>query len=284
MMTQVNNMLPDVEMNEMLYPVLYLWKQLDTASAGHGAHRGGLGLRFAWTLHGAQEVTQTVFAPTAQVVADGFGGGLPGGGSGHEVWRRTDVARLFADGLVPDGDSLTVADRELLAINQQSVSIRAGDVFVQWIAGGGGYGDPLLRDPRLVADDVRNGYVTADTARRTYGVVVADGTVDEEATLRARAALREERLGGTPTQEVTAGPSAPRRDADGWYVPASGARLGKGEDWRTAARKVTYVAADRLADHGVRVRPRIEGRRVLIDEFYSPSCGTLLEAAVRVEG
>ncbi|MGI8308915.1 hydantoinase B/oxoprolinase family protein [Saccharopolyspora hattusasensis] len=285
MMTQVNNMLPDVEMNEMLYPVLYLWKQLNTESAGHGAHRGGLGLRFAWTLHGAGEVTQTVFAPNAQVVADGFGGGLPGGGSGHEVWRQTDVARLLADGLVPAPDTLSAADRELLAINQQSVRIRAGDVFVQWIAGGGGYGDPLLRAPQLVAADVRDGYVTGETAQRTYGVIVADGTVDEAATRRARTAMRQERLGGTPAQvlpKLPAGSSAPRRDADGWYVPASGARLGTGEDWRGEARKVTYVAAERLAEYGVRVRPRTEGRRVLIDEFYSPSCGTLLEARVRV--
>ncbi|TDD37481.1 hydantoinase B/oxoprolinase family protein [Saccharopolyspora elongata] len=287
MMTQVNNMLPDVEMNEMLYPVLYLWKQLNIDSAGHGAHRGGLGLRFAWTLHGAQAVTQTVFAPSAQVVADGFGGGLPGGGSGHEVWRRTDVAPLLADGLVPAPDKLSAADRELLAINQQSVRVRAGDVFVQWIAGGGGYGDPLLRDPQLVAADVRDGYVTGETAQRTYGVIVTDGTVDEAATRRARTALRQERLGSTPAQQVPpkspAGSSAPRRDADGWYVPASGARLGTGEDWRGKARKVTYVAAERLAEYGVRVRPRTEGRRVLIDEFYSPSCGTLLEARVRVD-
>ena len=284
MMTQVNNMLPDVEMNEMLYPVLYLWKQLSVESAGHGAHRGGLGLRFAWTLHGAQEVTQTVFAPSAQVVADGFGGGLPGGGSGHEVWRETDVARLLGDGRVPGPDTLGAAEKELLAINQQSVTIRAGDVLVQWIAGGGGYGDPLLRDPRLVAADVRDGYVTVETARHTYGVVVTDGVADEEATSTVRAELRAERLGGSPDRPVPpgspAGSSAPRRDADGWYVPASGARLGAGDDWRAEARKVTHVAAERLAGHGVRLRPR---DRVLIDELYSPACGTLLEAGIRVE-
>lgn len=205
MMTQVNNMLPDVEMNEMLYPVLYLWKQLNVDSAGHGAHRGGLGLRFAWTLHGAPEVTQTVFAPSAQVVAGGFGGGLPGGGSGHEVWRRTDVARLLGDGRVPARDALSAEEKELLAINQQSVTVRAGDVFVQWIAGGGGYGDPLLRAPRLVAADVRDGYVTARSARQTYGVVLTDGVVDETATERARAELRRERLGESPVQQVLPG-------------------------------------------------------------------------------
>ncbi|WP_446033657.1 hydantoinase B/oxoprolinase family protein [Streptomyces olivaceus] len=285
MMTQVNNMLPDVEMNEMLYPVLYLWKQLSTESAGHGAHRGGLGLRFAWTLHGAREVTQTVFAPSAQVTAEGFGGGLPGGGSGHEIWRGTDVRDAFAEGRVPTRDSLGADHRELLAVNQQSVTVRSGDVLVQWIAGGGGYGDPLLRDPQRVADDVRDGYVTAGTARSAYGVVVTDGALDGSATERARAGIRRERLGTAPSLDVTAadaGASAPRRDADGWYVPASGARLGSGEDWHDLAHRHTWTAADRLAGHGVRVRPRTGGRRVLIDEFYSPACGTLLEARLRV--
>ncbi|MBZ6226259.1 hydantoinase B/oxoprolinase family protein [Streptomyces olivaceus] len=285
MMTQVNNMLPDVEMNEMLYPVLYLWKQLSTESAGHGAHRGGLGLRFAWTLHGAREVTQTVFAPSAQVTAEGFGGGLPGGGSGHEIWRGTDVRDAFAEGRVPTRDSLGADRRELLAVNQQSVTVRSGDVLVQWIAGGGGYGDPLLRDPRRVADDVRDGYVTPQTARSAYGVVVTDGALDGSATERARSGIRRERLGTAPSLDVTAadaGASAPRRDADGWYVPASGARLGSGEDWHDLAHRHTWAAADRLAGHGVRVRPRTGGRRVLIDEFYSPACGTLLEARLRV--
>ncbi|WP_249025490.1 hypothetical protein [Streptomyces sparsogenes] len=45
----------------------------------------------------------------------------------------------------------------------------------------------------------------------------------------------------------------------------------------------TRVAADRLAEYGVRVRPRDSGQRVLLDEFYSPRCGTLLDARIRVE-
>lgn len=287
MMTQVNNMLPDVEMNEMLYPVLYLWKQLNTASAGHGAQRGGLGLQFAWTLHGAPEVVQTVFAPSAQVVADGFGGGLPAGGSGHEVRRDTNVAALLEQGRVPTDTALTAERTDLLAINQQSVPITAGDVFVQWIAGGGGYGDPLLRDPARVAADVADGYVCASTAASTYGVVLTPSGVDAQATAGARAEIRRRRLGGEPTRTVApdaaAGASAPQRDADGWYCPASGTRLGSDEDWRPHAVQVTHVAAERLAEHGVRVRHRTEGPMVLVDEFYGPGCGTLLEARIRVD-
>ncbi|WP_020495926.1 hydantoinase B/oxoprolinase family protein [Sciscionella marina] len=286
MMTQVNNALPDVEMNEMLYPVLYLWKRLNTASVGHGAHRGGHGHEFAWTLHGAGEVTQTVFAPNAQVVADGFGGGYSGGGSGHAVWRASNVNRLIDEGIVPTEHALHSADRELLEINQQGIAIGAEDVFVQWVAGGGGYGDPLLREPALVARDVADGYVTESAAVDVYGVELADGAVDGAATERRRAALRAERLGGQPTRPVEAGAkadsSAPRRDTQGWYCPASGARLSTGEDWRADVLTRTSIAAQRLGELGVRVRTRESEPAVLLEELISPSCGTLLETRIRV--
>jgi N-methylhydantoinase B len=66
-----------------------------------------------------------------------------------------------------------------------------GDVVAMEAAGGGGYGDPLGRDPELVVRDVREGYVTAERARSDYGVVLDDrtGELDREAT----EALRRDR-------------------------------------------------------------------------------------------
>jgi N-methylhydantoinase B len=53
--------------------------------------------------------------------------------------------------------------------------------------GGGGFGDPLERDPALVARDVRLGYVSVESARRNYGVALrADGGVDDTATAGLR--------------------------------------------------------------------------------------------------
>jgi N-methylhydantoinase B len=288
MMTQVNNALPDVEMNEMLYPVLYLWKKLNLGSPGHGAFRGGLGLDFAWTLHHAQTVTQTVFAPSSQVPPDGFGGGLPAGGSGHEVWRDTDVAALMAAGSLPTSGNVTAARRELLAINQSGVSVDRGDVFYEWIAGGGGYGDPLLRDPARVAQDLADGYVTAAVAGEVYGVALTDGVVDATGTEELRNRLRTERLGGTaPTAPILPGAvgtsaSAPERDGDGWRCPASGSTFSTAEDWRADAVRRTSPAAERLRGLGVRTRERTHGADVVLEEYYSPTCGTLLEARVRV--
>jgi N-methylhydantoinase B len=74
------------------------------------------------------------------------------------------------------------------------VPVRPGDVlhFVTW--GGGGWGDPLERDPELVALEVRRGLVT-EAGARAYGVVVLpSGFVDAPAT----AALRDEMRAARP--------------------------------------------------------------------------------------
>lgn len=289
MMTQVNNMLPDVEMNEMLYPVLYLWKRLALPSAGHGRTRGGLGMEFAWTLHGAQSVVQTVFAPTAQVPAEGFGGGLPGGGSGHALWRGTNVGSLLAEGETPLQDRIEVDEPQLLDINHTGLTVSSGDVFVQWCAGGGGYGDPLLRSPETVADDVRDAYITGEAARSVYGVVLTDtGTVDVDATDRLRAEIRADRLRSAPTRAVTGDASvfwSPARGTDQtWHCPACDGALGTADGWTNACHRTSSVASDVLADLGVRIRPRAEDGQVHLDQYYCPGCGTQLDARVRVEG
>jgi len=67
-----------------------------------------------------------------------------------------------------------------------------GEVLLNNTGGGGGYGDPLLREPPRVAHDVRNGFVTVQAAERDYGVVVDPSSflVDEPATAGRRKALR----------------------------------------------------------------------------------------------
>ncbi len=66
--------------------------------------------------------------------------------------------------------------------------LKPGDVVVMDAAGGGGYGNPLERDPGMVAEDVLNGYVTVERARQDYGVVIDPATLklDEAATMALR--------------------------------------------------------------------------------------------------
>ena len=65
--------------------------------------------------------------------------------------------------------------------------LKQDDTFVWSTGGGGGYGNPLEREPERVSTDVALGYVTAEGARRDYGVAVKlDNTVDEAETARLR--------------------------------------------------------------------------------------------------
>jgi N-methylhydantoinase B len=68
----------------------------------------------------------------------------------------------------------------------QAVPISAGDVVHVSTPGGGGYGNPLSRDPDLVLRDVTRGYYDIDQAADLFGVILEAGKVDREATDRNR--------------------------------------------------------------------------------------------------
>ena len=78
------------------------------------------------------------------------------------------------------------------------MTIRKGDVFRHVLAGGGGWGDPLERDPQAVLRDVRNEFLSPRTAEADYGVIVdtAAWRVDAAATAKRRAPRSRPRAAG----------------------------------------------------------------------------------------
>ena len=82
---------------------------------------------------------------------------------------------------------------EIVGNKVEDVEVKAGEQlhFITW--GGGGWGDPLERDPELVALEVRQGLVTVQGALN-YGVVVtSENLADAEATAALRSSMKEER-------------------------------------------------------------------------------------------
>ena len=152
-----------VEDAECAYPVRVERYGLVRDSGGAGRFRGGLAVEREWRLlhdeaHLAIRSDRRVHLPY----------GLQGGHSGTP---STNVLR-HADG-----------SEEVLP-TMISTRMRAGERIYHRQAGGGGHGDPLLRSPAAVARDVRDDKVSLEAARRQYGVVLDERTleVDEEAT------------------------------------------------------------------------------------------------------
>jgi N-methylhydantoinase B len=83
-----------------------------------------------------------------------------------------------------------------------TLTIRQGDVFRHELAGGGGWGDPLERDPERVLADIRDELITEAFAREAYGVAIdrASWTVDRATTRTLRAAHRARRGTGALPQ------------------------------------------------------------------------------------
>lgn len=160
-----NNPIEDIETHVPLRVEAYTLRE---GAAGAGRWRGGLGSirSFRFLVDGGASVEGEGhrFAPW------GFAGGQDGAPA-RLTLRRADGTTQALPSKVPH------------------MAVRAGDTFLCEGPAGGGYGEPRLRDPEAVRDDVLDGLITADEAWQVYGVVLApDTTLDREATAVARRA------------------------------------------------------------------------------------------------
>jgi N-methylhydantoinase B len=110
--------------------------------------------------------------------------------------RESDVRARFAQREIPQEIGDYEGREDLVEPKERGMTQGADDVWeVSWCAGGG-YGDPLERDPESVLADVLAGRVSAESAAGVYAVVFAAGgeAIDAEATEAARQEARRGRL------------------------------------------------------------------------------------------
>lgn len=86
----------------------------------------------------------------------------------------------------PSGMILRLQGKPEQKVGTARTPVRTGDRASNQTAGGGGWGNPLERDPKWVLEDFLDGYVSQEGALRDYGVVIRNGKIDEEATRRTR--------------------------------------------------------------------------------------------------
>jgi N-methylhydantoinase B len=180
----------DVEQQEVGQPLLYLWRREVPDSGGAGRHRGGVGIEFAMTPIDTDSVSGVIATHgVALPNRTGIFGGHPGSCAHFELVRGGDVLAQMGRGEAIE--RLQDADGEYSVLPSVSAGavIRRGEVVNVRLQNGGGYGDPIERDPAAVERDVADGAVSRERAERVYGVVPGD----REATGRRREAIRAER-------------------------------------------------------------------------------------------
>lgn len=159
-----------IEILEAENPVRVLHYGFVPDTGGAGRHRGGLALERHLEFTGTEAVLQ-VRTHRRDVPPYGLEGGDNGSTSETYLWR--------------DG-------KESMLETKITLPIQKGDRIRHITAGGGGFGNPLERDPAAVVNDIRKEKITRDYAARKYGVVVNAGelAVDAAATARLRSQLR----------------------------------------------------------------------------------------------
>jgi N-methylhydantoinase B len=173
--TRLEGAFPDLEVLESWYPLLFSGRRARVGVEGAGVHRAGGGNHLEFRPHGIDEMTGTMFGMRRYLPLPGLAGGAPGATNEFLVHR--------ADGSV-----------ELVGANESGIQVGADDWFEMRLPNGGGYGDPLDREPAAVLADLEDGRYAEDDASEVYGVVAIDGAVDEAATEACRATRRGARL------------------------------------------------------------------------------------------
>ena len=160
------------EFLEKYFPLRIERYSTEPDSGGAGLHRGGNGIHLTYRFLADGQIA--IHDDRWFIPPWGVNGGRPG--------MRAKKVLERADG-----------SSEVVGNKIEDLDVKAGDLlhYITW--GGGGWGDPLDRDPELVGLEIRQGLVTPDGARQ-YGVVAgADGAVSMTETETLRAAMRAER-------------------------------------------------------------------------------------------
>ena len=138
-----------VEVIETTSPLIVRRKELRRDSGGPGRFRGGLGQSIEVEVSTGEPYVVSALSDRMKFAAEGYGGGKAGAHGGF----RTSL------GTTPNP--------------KLSLRLGAGTRFTLDLPGGGGFFDPLERDPQAVARDVAEGLVSPASAKRDYGVLVS---------------------------------------------------------------------------------------------------------------
>jgi len=226
----------DVERNEQVAPLFYLYRRLAQDTGGAGKYRGGRSAEVALTLGGIDAADSLIMTHGAEVPNTA---GLAGG------WPGATVVQRFGSSAIKDGVQAEDGTWETFGPKPGMRRMTNRDIFAVSWQGGGGWGDPLERDPNAVAADVRTGAISRGAAELVYGVKLqSDDLINAAATSGARNRRRLERASNVPAKH--------KLSADAERVGGLGENL---ELWREHERvHVVTTAGHVLSSNSTRWR------------------------------
>jgi N-methylhydantoinase B len=275
----------NVEDSEAQYPILFLYRRMLPGGAdGAGRHRGGLGVVEGAMPHEAAAFHMLLHENEAFTKGDGLAGANPGSLARFRHSRNTDVHEQLADGRVPVDFDDVCGDEVVTVFKGPPLALGPSDVFEWTSPTTGGYGDPLLRDPQQVADDVADRILTAEVAERVYGVVLRERAVDQVTTAQLRQTMRARRLGGRAPGEPVPAPEGARRVGDILHVVdgrwwCNGADLGSVRENYKIGCVLLEQPARKLAPEFAATDTEIADRFV-VREYLCPVTGYRIDCEI----
>jgi N-methylhydantoinase B len=276
----------DVESNEQVMPLLYMHRRLARDTGGAGRQRGGRGAEIALTLGGI-EAADALIMTHGQEAPNTVGafGGLPGGTVRQRFGRGVLPGGAFPVASAPDDPADLGGEWEEFGPKPGHVLFTHADLFAVTWQGGGGWGDPLDRDPLLVWGDVDAQVISERVAADVYGVIMAREGPHIAATQAQRRAIREARI-GKPVEVTEEAIDSPHGQLLGEALIVTGVggqrqvqcRCGHVFAQGTTAWRVGAIAKPMAAHDAPGIRVLHES--LVLTAQYCPTCARLLAVDV----
>ena len=211
----------DIEIWEMAEPLVYLGRNIKSNSGGYGKYRGGCGfetLRMVWKSH-----DWTMFFMGNGFMNSDWGlmGGYPSATGYRFEAHKTDLKNRIATGQpIPLGADRNPDDRGYEKVISPNAQVKRDhqcmtteavyenyDLYLNYLRGGPGFGDPLDRKIESIEYDINNKYVLPEFAAKVHGIVYSQDAkgkyvIDAAKTAARRAEIRKERIArSVPTKK-----------------------------------------------------------------------------------
>ncbi|HEX4107886.1 MAG TPA: hydantoinase B/oxoprolinase family protein [Solirubrobacteraceae bacterium] len=180
----------DIEMWELVKPMIYLGRRIKPYTGGVGRHRGGSSFESLLLVHGTPDFEIENIGAGGMFTSPGLFGGYPGAQAyvhnvyGSDIYEQAAAGAAYpvADVSGEDPQLNSLAGEHEIKLDPFTLmqAVKTGDVYLSSGRGGGGLGDPLLRSDERIEEDIAGGHIQRAWAEKAYA------RADREAARRRR--------------------------------------------------------------------------------------------------